>query len=306
MLNCCESLNSYPVLKDVCQIGTDNGIFTCAKLDIEYQYIDYTSDPPSIHNVDSDEAVSAFEMLTAVVKAARSSYYKNIFKEADEFTNKLRGAGLLPPWFIFDKDVIKDVYDMKNKAKTQTGLADMLAKYLGDRVKPKDHNEPTARPDELLKRGYGNCIETANAFYGLCVLANIECGFSVRYSNERENFHILGFVQRNGRKDVEKKQYYDFTSSTDYNSDAAQRNSLIEVTPVDAMLYFESEAAMTCRSCEEADVTKRLEQFSEWLPQDFHLAYSLAMYLKNINSRDAIFWLKKTTALNPFFTPAKE
>lgn len=306
MPNCCESLNSYPALKDICQFGADSGLFTCDKLDIEYKYVDYTSNPPSIHTVDKNEAVSAFEILTATIKAARSSYYKNIFCEADEFTKKLRGADLLPPWFIHDKGVVKDVYDMKNKAKTETGLADMLAKYLGERVKPKEHNEPTARPDELFKRGYGNCIEMANAFYGLCVLADIECGFAIRYSNERENFHILNFVQKSGCAEASKKQYYDFTNSTDYNSDAAQRNSLIEITPVEAMLYFENEAAMTCRSCEESAVIEELGQFSKWLPHDFHFTYSLATYLESINNPDATIWLNKTAALNPFFIPAKE
>lgn len=293
MPNCCESLNNYPALRDICRfgIGIGTGLFTCDKLDIEYRYVDYTSDPSSFHAVEKDKNVSAFEMLTAIIRAARSSYYRNIFSEADEFTNKLRGAGLLPPWFIFDKDVIKDVYDMKNKVKTEAGLADMLAGYLSERVKPKDHNEPTARPDELFKRGYGNCVEMANAFYGLCILANIECGFAIRYSNERENFHILSFAGK-------ERKYYDFTG--------ASGRPAIEITPVEAMLYFDTEAKMTCRTCEVNAVIEELGRFSEWLPHDFHIPYSLAMYLKNINSNDAAIWLKIASTLNPFFIPAKE
>jgi hypothetical protein len=289
MPDCCDSLKSYPTLQDICLFGTGSGAFTCGELDAEYRYIDYTSDPPLARTAGKDDSISAFELLASAVKAARSSYYKTVFSEADEFTGRLRSAGLVPPWFIYDKDVVKDVYEMKSRAKTGDELADMLAGYLRKRVLPKEHNEPTARPDKLFRRGYGNCVETANAFYGLCVLANIECGFAIRYSKERENFHILNFAGRG-------KKYYDLAG--------AGGRPAIDITPVEAMLYFETEARLTCTSCEEEKVVKELAQYSDWLPHDFHIPYSLAMYLENINNKDAAIWLKKTAELNPFFAPA--
>lgn len=305
MTNCCESLNNYPVLKDVCAFMVGNDIKRCDNLDIRHPMIDWSKQYPATLHVEPDGRVDTFELLTALVGGSSLSYYHEICDKEHIFLQFLREHDLLPPWFIFDKNVINSVYKMKMKSDTALELANQLARYLSDLVEPRDHNEPTARPDELLKRGYGNCIEMANAFYGLCVVANIDCGFVVRYSSERKNFHILVFVQKKSRRDEKNRQYYDFASATDYGIEA-NRKSLVEITPVEAMLYFESEEAMTCVTCGEESNIKRLEDISTWLPNDFHIAYSLAMYLININSNKAIEWLKKTLNLNPLFIPAKQ
>lgn len=300
MSSCCDSIaQTFPEAGSACREIERRYRFACPEMDTPLSFVDYSGPAPQRTMAPADHTIDVRDIVHWSTLLATLEWL-DAFRQQQPL-NPMRSffhalpRELRPPSIITDAGVLKDVRTMMRNARDASDLFARLVAYHFAHIhytRVFDGKAPTA--DAVYAQGITSCLPASAALYGVLQLGGFQVAIAEQPQPVGAAFHIGVVAEVSGQMI--------FIDPAASSGDTAVTPQTTEIPLPTAYLqgFYWSEAVHGAQLS-----AVWLQRAQALLPQDFHMAYSLAVFYELHGEMDqARLWYRVTQQLNPGYVVA--